>query len=80
MKKIKLVLLSLMILLYANLLFSQVTDKEKELLKRNTDTTSGWKKGGMISLAFSQISLTHWAAGGTKCHIRKWHCEFVCQL
>ncbi|PLX10468.1 MAG: hypothetical protein C0594_04910 [Marinilabiliales bacterium] len=30
----------------------------------NTDTILGWKKGGMISLAFSQVSLNRWAAGG----------------
>ncbi|MFI5164422.1 MAG: DUF3078 domain-containing protein [Bacteroidia bacterium] len=28
------------------------------------DTAKVWKKGGMVSLSFSQISFTNWAAGG----------------
>ncbi|OFY25640.1 MAG: hypothetical protein A2275_01695 [Bacteroidetes bacterium RIFOXYA12_FULL_35_11] len=44
--------------------FSQTTEKEKDLLKQNTDTTQGWKKGGVVTITFSQISLTNWSAGG----------------
>ena len=29
-----------------------------------TDTTKVWRTGGMISVNFSQVSLTNWAAGG----------------
>ncbi len=44
--------------------FSQVTDKEKDLRVLNADSTDGWKKGGSFTLAFSQVSLSNWAAGG----------------
>ena len=44
--------------------FAQVTDKETDLRKLNSDTTEGWKKGGLFTLAFSQVSLSNWAAGG----------------
>jgi hypothetical protein len=43
---------------------AQVTDKETDLRKLNNDSTEGWKKGGMFTLAFSQVSLSNWAAGG----------------
>ncbi|HPE99227.1 MAG: DUF3078 domain-containing protein [Bacteroidales bacterium] len=45
-------------------MFAQVTDKESDLRKLNADTTEGWKKGGMFTVAFSQVSLSNWAAGG----------------
>ncbi len=46
-------------------LFSQITEKEKELRNIGFDTTNiGWKTGGMFNLTFSQLSLTNWAAGG----------------
>ncbi|HBG71112.1 MAG: hypothetical protein A2W93_02590 [Bacteroidetes bacterium GWF2_43_63] len=43
---------------------AQVTDKETDLRKLNNDSTEGWKKGGMFTVAFSQVSLSNWAAGG----------------
>lgn len=44
---------------------AQITDSEKTLrTKSATDTTTGWKKGGIINLNFSQTSLTNWSAGG----------------
>ncbi|MBI2257508.1 MAG: DUF3078 domain-containing protein [Flavobacteriia bacterium] len=43
---------------------SQVTDNEDKIRAKNTDTTLGWKKGGIISLGIAQASLTNWAAGG----------------
>lgn len=43
---------------------AQVTDKETDLRKLNNDSTDGWKKGGMFTVAFSQVSLSNWAAGG----------------
>lgn len=44
--------------------FSQVTEAEEKLKKRNEDTIMGWKFGGLISISFTQVSLTNWAAGG----------------
>lgn len=43
---------------------AQVTDHEKKLRKMSADTTVGWKYGGVVSLSFTQTSLTNWAAGG----------------
>ncbi|MES2140279.1 MAG: DUF3078 domain-containing protein [Bacteroidota bacterium] len=33
-------------------------------IAQTPDTTKNWKKGGLISLNFSQASFTNWAAGG----------------
>src|SRR5271157_240771 len=44
--------------------FSQVTDHESKLRTQTFDTLLGWKKGGVINLGMSQLSLTNWAAGG----------------
>ena len=43
---------------------AQTTEAEKKLKTINTDTTQGWKYGGVFGLNFSQVSLTNWAAGG----------------
>lgn len=43
---------------------AQVTDAEKQLRTVTTDTTQGWKKGGVFTLAVAQTSLTNWASGG----------------
>lgn len=43
---------------------AQVTDSEAALRKRNSDTTQGWKYGGIFAVTLSQTSLTNWAAGG----------------
>ena len=43
---------------------SQTTEAEKQLLKKDADIESGWKKGGTINTTLSQVSLTNWAAGG----------------
>ena len=45
-------------------LSSQITEKEDELRALESDSLDGWKKGGMLSLNFSQVSLSNWAAGG----------------
>lgn len=45
-------------------LHAQVTEKEGDLRKLNGDSTDGWKKGGLLTLTFSQVSLSNWAAGG----------------
>jgi hypothetical protein len=44
--------------------FAQVTDAEKDLKTQSTDTLEGWKNGGAVSINFSQLSLSNWAAGG----------------
>lgn len=61
----RLTLLSLFFVIVLQSAISQTTEKEKELRKLTIDTTLlGWKRGGMINVTFSQISLTNWAAGG----------------
>lgn len=67
MKKIVIILIALFSI--NNSLFSQVLTKdqleeEAKLKTQKSDTLSGWKTGGMISLNFSQVSLTNWSAGG----------------
>ena len=42
----------------------QVTDPEKHLRTQTTDSTEGWKKGGIITLNVANTQLTNWAAGG----------------
>lgn len=43
---------------------AQVTEKEGDLRTLKTDSVDGWKKGGLFTLTFSQVSLSNWAAGG----------------
>jgi hypothetical protein len=42
----------------------QVTELEKTLRAQRSDTTLGWKKGGITAFNLSQTSLTNWASGG----------------
>ncbi|MGD0710487.1 MAG: DUF3078 domain-containing protein [Bacteroidales bacterium] len=44
--------------------FGQITDKEKDLRVKTSDTLDGWKKGGIVAFNLSQVSLTNWSAGG----------------
>lgn len=44
--------------------YAQVTDKEGDLRKKNSDTLMGWKTGGTVSLNITQTALSNWAAGG----------------
>ena len=44
--------------------FSQNTETESKLKAKTLDTLDGWKKGGVITISYSQTSLTNWAAGG----------------
>ena len=44
--------------------FSQVTDGESKLKAAKVDSTDGWKKGGLVNINYTQVSLTNWAAGG----------------
>jgi len=43
---------------------AQVTEGEASLRKQSTDTTQGWRKGGVASLNATQTSLSNWASGG----------------
>jgi len=47
------------------LTFSQITDAEKTLRTQATDSTQGWKIGGVFAVNLAQTSLTNWAAGGS---------------
>lgn len=58
----KLLLIALFLFSYSS--FSQITDGEKKLKSVRTDTVDGWKRGGLININFTQVSLTNWAAGG----------------
>jgi hypothetical protein len=43
---------------------AQVTEGEKHLRNISLDDTTGWKTETNLSVAFSQVSFTNWAAGG----------------
>jgi hypothetical protein len=43
---------------------AQTTETEQRLRKAKEDLPEGWQSGGLLSLSFSQLSLTNWAAGG----------------
>lgn len=45
-------------------LSAQINEKEVNMEALKTDTASGWKSGGTVSVSFSQTSLTNWSAGG----------------
>jgi hypothetical protein len=55
---------SVVLLLFVAGAFSQTTEAEKQLKAQKVDTITGWKKGGMVNISSSQVSLTNWAAGG----------------
>ena len=42
----------------------QITEAESKLRSPVNDTLLGWKKGGLVTLNFSQASFSNWAAGG----------------
>jgi hypothetical protein len=60
----KKVLVLLVVVLSGFGVFSQTTEAEEDLKKKNNDTIYGWKHGGMVNLTFTQVSFTNWAAGG----------------
>ena len=60
----KLILLPLLIALIIQVVFGQVTEGEARLRKQNTESSEGWKKGGVMAVTLTQTSLTNWAAGG----------------
>ncbi|MDX9929118.1 MAG: DUF3078 domain-containing protein [Bacteroidales bacterium] len=44
--------------------FGQVTEGEKTLRSVRSDTTQGWKAGGVFAVNLAQTALKNWAAGG----------------
>lgn len=50
--------------LFSQITFGQTTEAEKNLRSTRSDTTIGWKKGGVVGLGFSQASFNNWASGG----------------
>ena len=63
-RTMKKLLIGIVLLLFYVIGYSQVTDAEKSLKKRNSETVAGWDTGGTITINLSQVSLTNWAAGG----------------
>ncbi|HSL86028.1 MAG TPA: DUF3078 domain-containing protein, partial [Bacteroidales bacterium] len=49
---------------YFSIMSGQITEGEKTLRAVRADTTTGWKKGGVLNVNIAQTSLTNWAAGG----------------
>jgi hypothetical protein len=41
-----------------------ISKQQKDSAQQKKDTVKYWKKGGTTSLAFNQVSLNNWAAGG----------------
>ncbi|HEX2969829.1 MAG TPA: DUF3078 domain-containing protein [Bacteroidales bacterium] len=62
MKKSMIVLI--IVLLNVSTFRAQITDSEKKLREQKTDTTLGWKNGGVLAVNLAQTSLTNWSAGG----------------
>lgn len=62
--KTKFIAVLLLICGLTRLAFGQVTDAEKALRTVKTDTTQGWKKGGVLAINLAQTSLSNWTAGG----------------
>lgn len=60
----KLLLLHVILLTFASIAFTQVTEGEKHLRSAQSDTIQGWKTGGVLALNLAQTSLKNWAAGG----------------
>ncbi len=62
--KVKFFSVLLLLSVSVALVSGQVTDAESKLRALNTDTTMGWKKGGVFAVNLAQTSLTNWSAGG----------------
>ncbi len=62
--KSRLIAVIILFSIFSTVTFAQVTEGEKTLRTMSTDTTQGWKKGGVIAVNLAQTSLTNWAAGG----------------
>ncbi|MBK7625790.1 MAG: DUF3078 domain-containing protein [Bacteroidales bacterium] len=62
--KTKLLMFTLLALFITSVVSAQVTDAEKALRTVKTDTTQGWKNGGVFAITLAQTSLSNWASGG----------------
>jgi hypothetical protein len=62
--KIRISLIILLLTCFIASGYSQVTEAEKALRTHPSDTTDGWKSGGVFAVNLSQTSLTNWASGG----------------
>jgi len=62
----KILMGTVFILVLGSIISGQVTEGEKKLRTVSSDTTMGWKKGGIAAVNLAQTSLTNWAAGGQK--------------
>jgi hypothetical protein len=49
---------------FSQIVTGQVTEAEKALRTLTSDTTQGWRKGGIFAVNLAQTSLKNWAAGG----------------
>ncbi len=62
--KANIIITTILIIGLSQIVLGQVTETEKTLRTLPSDTTQGWKKGGVFAINISQTSLTNWAAGG----------------
>src|SRR5215510_4145111 len=44
--------------------FSAHSQAQSDTAQAQAPVDTSWKKGGFVSLSFTQVSLTNWAAGG----------------
>ena len=62
--KANIIITAILIIGFNQIVSGQVIETEKTLRTLPSDTTQGWKKGGVFAINISQASLTNWAAGG----------------
>ena len=62
--KANIIITAIIIIGFNQIVSGQLPETEKTLRTLPSDTTQGWKKGGVFSINISQASLTNWAAGG----------------
>ena len=62
--KANIIITTILIIGFSQIVLGQVPETEKTLRTLPSDTTQGWKKGGVFAINISQASLTNWAAGG----------------
>ncbi len=62
MKRVSIIFILLTI--FTLMSYAKVASLETASPKEDADSTKVWKTGGVMSLNFSQVSMTNWAAGG----------------
>lgn len=60
----KIIFFTISLCVFALSVKGQITEAENKLRSAVNDTLLGWKKGGLVTLNFSQASFSNWAAGG----------------